>query len=248
MHREGSVVEVHRINGLDDGLPSGAFGSELRSIDIQGDGIEDVIVGAPLKTTLGMGTGEIYQVAMVEGGNRVDCVVRATDSLRSVGGRIAVADVSGDTIHDVIIGCPESDDGQGVVAVARNANRRSGPTLSRGSLRAVLSRASDAQAVELRALNPSGDTNAVLVVSSVIQQPERLGRSCFSEVPVRLWSWEYCQWSVAMGESAMRWLSDADITVTMMFLELDSSEGCCRASNPLRLPFRGFPSSSSIGS
>ncbi len=104
----------------------GAGGSVSAAGDINGDGIADVIVGAPFNTGAGSQAGAAYvvfgtaseladpvdlaDVAAGTGGFKIQAETARDWAGRSVS---AAGDVNGDGIDDLIVGAPFNDDGSG---------------------------------------------------------------------------------------------------------------------------------------
>ncbi|HRJ10918.1 MAG TPA: choice-of-anchor D domain-containing protein, partial [Prosthecobacter sp.] len=105
-------------------LPGDGFGRVIRTGDVNGDGIEDLIVGSATASAgatrvnagtvcIWFGSGQIGGVfdAASSVGRAPDVTLlgaRAGDSLTS-GGALIVADVSGDGIADILLGAPGAD-------------------------------------------------------------------------------------------------------------------------------------------
>jgi hypothetical protein len=87
------------------------FGSDIALGDVTGDGLRDLVVGAPLHDTAGSDGGAIYVYrgrAGFTGQTTAQANVRLLGSgaQQSFGFAVAVGDVSGDNIGDVLAGAP----------------------------------------------------------------------------------------------------------------------------------------------
>ncbi len=105
-----------------NGISSGdAAGESIAAGDINGDGIEDIIIGAPNGEYNGVRTGEAYVVfgktsafsssidisALIDGTNGF--LLNGVDSNDNAGTGLASGDINGDGIADVIIGADDAD-------------------------------------------------------------------------------------------------------------------------------------------
>ncbi len=116
------------IDGEDDGDRAGA--SVAAGGDIDGDGLSDIVVGAPGANAQGPSSGRVYvvfgkadgesvplaNVVAGDGGFAIDGEAAADQAGASVGGAI---DVDGDGLHDVIIGAPGAGADAGRAYVVR---------------------------------------------------------------------------------------------------------------------------------
>jgi hypothetical protein len=124
----GGYVHVFRGAGLTDRSADAAdlrfraehggdeFGTALACGDINGDGGDDLVVGAPYTDTLGSATGRVYVFLggpAVVGGDAIlaDVVYTGQASNSDFGADLAVADLDGDGFDDVLVGSPRSSFG-----------------------------------------------------------------------------------------------------------------------------------------
>ena len=104
-------LTVHGNTGFD------FTGWAVASGDIDGDGIDDVIIGAPLADSPGGGNaGKTYVIyggspppAVDLASSAADLTILGDDIGDRSGTTVAAGDINGDNIDDVIIGAPEAD-------------------------------------------------------------------------------------------------------------------------------------------
>jgi len=91
---------------LNGSSPYDRFGSSLASADVNGDGVSDVIVGAP-QYPLAAGTGRVY---VFFGGphpdSLADVILEGEVPSSAFGESVTAGDMNGDGIADVIVGAP----------------------------------------------------------------------------------------------------------------------------------------------
>lgn len=92
------------------------FGTALACGDIDGDGLEDLVVSAPYTNTLGSATGRVYVFRggpTVVGGDAIlaDVIYTGQASNSDFGADLAVADIDGDGLDDVLVGSPRASFG-----------------------------------------------------------------------------------------------------------------------------------------
>ncbi|XP_078489707.1 integrin alpha-11 isoform X3 [Ciona intestinalis] len=103
------------------------FGATLLSVDINGDGKDDLLVGAPLYIGDNYDEGRVF-VYLSQASNSIQAwaspgfVPKVFSGMKDVGGRFgsaisSAADLNNDGFNDVIIGAPLADNGAGVVYV-----------------------------------------------------------------------------------------------------------------------------------
>jgi hypothetical protein len=108
------------------------FGTSAVVADVNGDGIDDVLVGAPLNDSFDVDTGRVYVFfggAGIASGSADDANVMLSGlpTHNSFGRTIRTGDVDGDSIADILVGAPDADylnDSNGRVYMFRG-----GPTL-----------------------------------------------------------------------------------------------------------------------
>jgi hypothetical protein len=94
-----------------------AFGSELDGGDLNGDGLADIVVGAPSANDLGASTGKVYLLAGGSWGGVNDAETSATASWigaaksGNFGSSVVVADLDGDGLGDLAAGAYRDDSG-----------------------------------------------------------------------------------------------------------------------------------------
>ena len=96
---------------LDPG--EGGYGSRLAAADMNGDGFDDLIVGAPDADPGPAGSGAIQVVfgSVKDFVTPAQTVVRPEEELTTFGTRIRVGDVNGDHRLDLVEGAPDAPDG-----------------------------------------------------------------------------------------------------------------------------------------
>ena len=124
----GGHVHVFRGAGLSDSSADASdlryraedggdeFGTALACGDINGDGAADLVVGAPYTDTLGSATGRVYVFLggpAVAGGDAMlaDVVYTGQASNSDFGAELALADIDGDGLDDVLVGSPRASFG-----------------------------------------------------------------------------------------------------------------------------------------
>jgi hypothetical protein len=109
-----SVFTIIGINGSDES------GFSVASGDINGDGIDDLIIGAPTADPNGFNSGQTYVVFGSTGGNTIPFNLSSLDGTNGFtinginqyvnsGYSLASGDINGDGTDDVIIGAPGAD-------------------------------------------------------------------------------------------------------------------------------------------
>jgi hypothetical protein len=102
--------------------PGDQFGSSLATGDVNGDGVADLIIGAPYGDGFGNkkdDAGEVYVIlgkpnlsstAIIDAGKSgQDMVIFGEDAHDLAGSSVASGDINGDTIDDIIIGSANAD-------------------------------------------------------------------------------------------------------------------------------------------
>jgi|GEM_PF-448420 len=100
--------------------PGDKFGSSVLISDVDGDGVEDLVLGAPGARgpdNLKGGAGEVYIIYGAEGfpptldlaNTSADVVIFGRDPLDNLGSALASGDINDDGIGDLIIGAPGAD-------------------------------------------------------------------------------------------------------------------------------------------
>lgn len=124
----GGFIHIFRGEGLVSASTSAAdfrlvaedggdeFGSALACGFINGDGVEDLVVGAPFTDTLGSATGRTYVFfGSTDFGDRdaslADVIYSGQPSNTGFGVQLAVADLNGDEFDDVLVGAPRTSFG-----------------------------------------------------------------------------------------------------------------------------------------
>jgi hypothetical protein len=107
-------VSTVRAGGMRLDPGEGGYGSRIGAADMNGDGFDDLIVGAPAADPGPAGSGAIQ---IVFGGSDgfstpAQTVVRPMDELSSFGTRLRVGDVNGDHRPDLVEGAPDAPDGR----------------------------------------------------------------------------------------------------------------------------------------
>lgn len=111
---EMAVTSLGRFTGeasFDD------FGSGLAISDMTGDGIDDIAIGAPGNDDGGLGAGSVYfipgQTTSFAGSNSVSTRVELTGKAGAdaAGSHVAIGDVTGDGLADLLIVAAGNDDG-----------------------------------------------------------------------------------------------------------------------------------------
>jgi hypothetical protein len=99
---------------------SGLFGFDMASGDVNADGIDDLVIGAPAMAVNGSAdAGAVFVIfgssmgaALVDFQNLTDVVnvtINGTEGGDRAGEAVSCADINGDSIDDIIIGAPEAD-------------------------------------------------------------------------------------------------------------------------------------------
>lgn len=155
----GASVSLTSLDGTDGFRLSGAdFGDETgtsvsRAGDVNGDGIDDLIIGAIGGDTFASSAGESYVVFGTDSGFAANLslatldgtdgfLIHGVDASGLSGASVSAAgDVNGDGVDDLIIGAPQADVGgtadAGKSYVVFGTNAGFGATLSVGSLNGV---------------------------------------------------------------------------------------------------------------
>ncbi|MCK6529339.1 FG-GAP-like repeat-containing protein [Myxococcota bacterium] len=110
-----------------------AAGTSVAAGDLNGDGVPDLLIGAPRNSRGGAWAGAVYVVlGPVEGTvplEAADGIWVGAEPSQLAGAAIATGDVDGDGLDDVIVGAPGAgDEGEGAVFVVR------GPATGQGTL------------------------------------------------------------------------------------------------------------------
>jgi hypothetical protein len=109
------------------------FGASANVADVNGDGIDDLLVGAPLQDGVDVDTGRVYVflggAGLASGSaDSAHVVLSGLPTHNSFGATIQTGDVDGDGIADILVGAPQADylnDGNGRAYLFRG-----GPALS----------------------------------------------------------------------------------------------------------------------
>jgi hypothetical protein len=97
------------------------FGTSFSVGDVNGDGIDDLVVGAPLNSFVDTNTGRVYvffgasNIAS-KNASLADVKLSGIPTHNSFGTTVMVSDVNGDNVADILIGAPHADylnDGNG---------------------------------------------------------------------------------------------------------------------------------------
>lgn len=94
--------------------PQDRFGESAAVADVDGDGIDDLVVGAPRNDAFGTDTGRVY---VFRGGAHLgsgtaddaDVILSGMPTHNAFGESLRTADVDGDSIADVLVGAPDAD-------------------------------------------------------------------------------------------------------------------------------------------
>jgi IPT/TIG domain/FG-GAP repeat len=97
------------------------FGTSFSIGDVNGDGIDDLVVGAPLNSYVDANTGRVYvfygsKNLVSKNATLADVKLSGIPTHNSFGTTVVVADVDGDHVADILIGAPHADylnDGNG---------------------------------------------------------------------------------------------------------------------------------------
>ncbi|XP_061185483.1 integrin alpha-9-like [Saccostrea echinata] len=120
-----SLAPQKQITGLQNG---GGFGQSLSVIDVNGDGLDDIIVGAPLeyinvssKSSVIIDVGNVYVYLGYNGTIIHDIGIRITGDL-IVSGRFgsavgSIGDINDDSFQDVAVGAPFENDMRGAIYI-----------------------------------------------------------------------------------------------------------------------------------
>lgn len=128
LRRDGTARTFQKVSALTGGLPAGLldagdfFGYSVASVgDVDGDGVQDLVVGAPMDDDGGANTGAAYVINLF-----TDGTVKSVSKISNLGGGLngmlsaadrfgeaagALGDFDGDGIPDVVMGAPGDDDG-----------------------------------------------------------------------------------------------------------------------------------------
>ena len=152
-----------------DGTSGARHGSALLIADLDGDGVKDLIAGAPTDSSasyrggsVSMFLGPISAPGSSSGG---EATLRWTgDTEDGIGGSLAGGDLNGDGIEDLVVGAPEDSSGSGSVFVLY------GPP-TQGSLKLVADlqiygSGGEEAAAELLIADWSGDGHSELAVGA----------------------------------------------------------------------------------
>ncbi|XP_072421358.1 integrin alpha-11a isoform X1 [Chiloscyllium punctatum] len=124
MKNDGSVTIHQSLKGQQIGS---YFGSELMPVDVDADGVTDVLlVGAPMFFSDGREKGKIYIYSLSKRGFIFNSFLEISDKSQNsrFGSAIAaVRDLNYDSFNDVVVGAPLEDDHRGAIYVFHGHNK-----------------------------------------------------------------------------------------------------------------------------
>jgi hypothetical protein len=144
------------------------FGAALAAGDVTGDGLADVIVGAPLD-----GDEEAGRVLVFRGGPALASTTASSALVRlegersddHVGSSVALADVDGDGIDDLVLGAPDAQNG-GMLYILRGGTSLSSRAVDESSTEIGAERSGDRLGQALAVGDANGDGRADVLVGA----------------------------------------------------------------------------------
>ncbi|KAK2103214.1 Integrin alpha-11 [Saguinus oedipus] len=118
--RETAVLKAAKLSGFQIAIGS-YFGSEITSVDINGDGVTDVLlVGAPMYFSEGRERGKVYVYELRQNRFVYNGTLKDSHSYQNArfGSSIAsVRDLNQDSFDDVVVGAPLEDNHAGAIYI-----------------------------------------------------------------------------------------------------------------------------------
>ncbi|XP_043933602.1 integrin alpha-11 [Protopterus annectens] len=116
-----SNENVHIYQSLKGEQIGSYYGSEICTVDVNGDGVTDVLlVGAPMYFSEGREKGKVHMYKLKRNGLAVDGsleTVKNSHNARFGSSISAVPDLNYDSYNDVVVGAPLEDDHQGAIYI-----------------------------------------------------------------------------------------------------------------------------------